>query len=118
MKSLRPAPHTRVPRRHRSGPHSSAPSASGGAGNRWIYGRHAVAAALANRMRRWHRLAVLVGQEREADALVAAAVAARRGEGEPIRVLDREGMAAILPEDAVHQGFALAVEPLAEPDLA
>ena len=32
-------------------------------------------------------------------------------------MLDRGGLAALLPEGAVHQGLALAVEPLAEPDL-
>jgi 23S rRNA (guanosine2251-2'-O)-methyltransferase len=32
-------------------------------------------------------------------------------------VLDRRDFIALLPEDAVHQGLALAVEPLAEPDL-
>jgi 23S rRNA (guanosine2251-2'-O)-methyltransferase len=32
-------------------------------------------------------------------------------------VLDRGGFAALLPEGAIHQGLALAVEPLAEPDL-
>ena len=60
---------------------------------------------------------MLAGKEEEARALVAAATAARSGEDEPIRVLDRSGFAALLPEDAVHQGLALAVEPLAEPDL-
>ena len=94
------------------------PSAFGSAGERWIYGRHAVAAALANPARRWHHLVVLSGQESEASKLVAAAAARRRGEGEPMRVVDHDSLAAILPEGAVHQGLALAVEPLAEPDLA
>jgi 23S rRNA (guanosine2251-2'-O)-methyltransferase len=35
-----------------------------------------------------------------------------------MRVVERDALAAILPESAVHQGLALAVEPLAEPDLA
>ncbi len=121
MKPLRPPPYTRgLPqhRQRRSGPRPMTASAFGVAGERWIYGRHAVAAALANRARRWHHLAVLSGQESEASTLLAAAAAPRRGEGEPMRVVDRDSLAAILPEGAVHQGLALAVEPLAEPDLA
>ena len=55
---------------------------------------------------------MLPGQEDEGRALVAAARAARRGDGEPVRVLDRPGFAALLGEDAVHQGLALEVEPL------
>jgi len=94
------------------------PSAFGVAGERWIYGRHAVAAALANPARRWHHLAVLSGQESEASTLLAAAAAPRRGDGAPLRVVDHDSLAAILPEGAVHQGLALAVEPLPEPDLA
>jgi 23S rRNA (guanosine2251-2'-O)-methyltransferase len=84
---------------------------------RWIYGRHAVAAALANPQRRWHQLAALAGHEPEARALVSAALAPRCSDGEPICVLDRRDFIARLPEDAVHQGLALAVEPLAELDL-
>ncbi|TMJ44940.1 MAG: 23S rRNA (guanosine(2251)-2'-O)-methyltransferase RlmB [Alphaproteobacteria bacterium] len=121
MKPLRPPPRTRGLSQHRqrrSGPRPMAPSAVGVADGRWIYGRHAVAAALANPARRWHHLAVLFGQESEASTLVAAAAAARRGAGEPMRVVDHDSLAAILPEGAVHQGLALAVEPLAEPDLA
>lgn len=83
----------------------------------WLYGRHAVAAALANPKRRWRRLAVLAGQEAEARALVAVARAARRGTGEAVQVLDSNALAAILPSAAVHQGLALGVEPLAAPDL-
>jgi len=76
-----------------------------------------VAAALANPERRWHRLVALAGHEQEAQTLVAAATAVRRGGAEPIRVLGRDDFAALLPYDAVHQGLAVDVEPLAEPDL-
>jgi 23S rRNA (guanosine2251-2'-O)-methyltransferase len=86
-------------------------------GERLIYGRHAVTAALANPERRWHRLAALAGHEAEAHALVAGALATWRGEGEAVRVLGRDTFAAILPEGAVHQGLALEVDPLAERSL-
>ena len=76
-----------------------------------------MAAALANPDRHWRRLAVLAGQEDEANALIAAASAQRRSDGEAIRILDRAGFAALLGEDAVHQGLALEVEPLDTPDL-
>jgi 23S rRNA (guanosine2251-2'-O)-methyltransferase len=76
-----------------------------------------VTAALANPERRWRRLAVLAGQEDEATALVAGARAARQGNDEAIRVLDRNGFSAILPGGAVHQGLAIEVEPLAERSL-
>jgi 23S rRNA (guanosine2251-2'-O)-methyltransferase len=96
-------------------PAHSAPLARGG--ERWLYGRHPVAAALANPERRWRRLAVLPGQEAEGEALVAAARATRRDDGEPLRVLDRNGFAALLGADAVHQGLALEAEPLEPGDL-
>jgi len=86
-------------------------------GGRWLYGRHAVAAALANPRRRWRRLAVLAGQEKEARGLLAAARARRLGEGEALHVVAPHDLARLLPREAVHQGFALDVEPLAEPAL-
>ena len=119
MKPLRSSSHTQ----RRSSRQFPRPAASSGADrghipfDRWIYGRHAVAAALNNPERRWYRLAVLTGQEQQAGTLIATAAAARLGNDEPIRVLDRSDFAALLPEGAVHQGLALAVEPLAEPDL-
>jgi len=119
MKPLRSSSHTQ----RRSSRQFPRPAASSGADRGhipfecWIYGRHAVAAALNNPERRWYRLAVLTGREQEAGTLIATAAAARRGNDEPIRVLDRGDFAALLPEGAVHQGLALAVEPLAEPDL-
>ncbi len=88
------------------------------AAERWIYGRHTVAAALANPERRWRRLVVLAGQETEAQQLLAAAVAERRGgAGAALEVRDRDSLAALLPPAAVHQGLALEVEPLPEPGL-
>jgi 23S rRNA (guanosine2251-2'-O)-methyltransferase len=88
----------------------------------WIYGRHAVAAALANPERRWRRLAVLASEAEKAARLVAAARAERHlpkgmPAGEAVSVLDRAALALLLPEGAAHQGWALAVEPLALPDL-
>jgi 23S rRNA (guanosine2251-2'-O)-methyltransferase len=76
-----------------------------------------VAAALGNPGRRWRRLLVLAGHEEEAAALVAGPRATRLGHDEAVRVLDHDGFAAILPGGAVHQGLALEVEPLVEPDL-
>ena len=84
---------------------------------RWLYGRHAVAAALANPERVWRRLVVLAGEEAEAATLAATARAARRVDSEPLQLLDRAALAALLPEGAVHQGWALEVEPLVPPDL-
>jgi len=103
-------------RNHAKGPgpaRTGAPASS----ERWLYGRHPVVAALANPERRWRRVAALAAQEEEAKALIAAARATRRGDGEPIRILDRPGFAALLGEEAVHQGLALEAEPLEALDL-
>ena len=88
-----------------------------GRGEGWIWGRHAVAAVLANPRRRWRRLAVLPDEAREAARLAGAAHAKRQDDGEPLAVLDRAGLNLLLPEGAVHQGWAVEVEPLAAPDL-
>ncbi len=86
-------------------------------GGHWLYGRHAVEAALANPQRRWRRLTALPAQEEEARELVAGARAERRGDGEAIRLLDRDGFVVLLGDGAVHQGLALEVEPLETADL-
>jgi len=86
-------------------------------GDNWLYGRHAVAAALANPERRWRRLMILAGAETEAAALVANARASFAGAGEAIGVLDRAGFNMLLPDGAVHQGWALEVVPLEASDL-
>jgi 23S rRNA (guanosine2251-2'-O)-methyltransferase len=81
----------------------------------WLYGRHAVAAALANAARRVRRLIALPETAAEMRSLAAAA-AARLPLGAP-EVLDRRGFDMLLPPGAVHQGMALAAEPLPERDI-
>lgn len=107
----------RTRRSNQGRPRPAAPSPARGQSERWLYGRHAVAAALANPERRWRRLITLAAQHDEAAALVAAARAIRRGDGEPIRIVERGALAALLGDDAVHQGLALEVELLEPPDL-
>jgi 23S rRNA (guanosine2251-2'-O)-methyltransferase len=73
---------------------------AGGRGH-WLYGHHAVAAALANPARILHRL--LVSGEPPAlpgDARIQPEQA------------NRDDIAALLPDGAVHQGIALQTEPL------
>jgi len=77
----------------------------------WIYGRHAVHAALQNPARRFHRLIATAELAADAQTWLAAAEARPIGELD-IETLDRGRIAALLPEGAVHQGLALQVEPL------
>ncbi len=89
-------------------PHGGA-AAKGGL---WLYGVHAVAAALRNPARRLRRL--VLTEEAEA-ALAAVApppwpVAAER--------IERSKLDGLLGRDAVHQGVGLLADPLAPPGLA
>jgi 23S rRNA (guanosine2251-2'-O)-methyltransferase len=78
----------------------------------WLYGHHAVAAALANRARRARRL--LLTEEAE------ASLAARLPQPWPLghERVDRARLDQLLGRDAVHQGIALLVDPLPPPSLA
>lgn len=66
----------------------------------WLYGRHAVAAALANPERRFHRLLVAGDAPPLPPGSRITAETATRGEIE-----------AVLPAGAVHQGLALLADP-------
>ncbi len=78
------------------------------AGELWLHGRHAVAAALANRTRTVHRLFQTEDGE-------AAAAARRRGI--PVETVERRLLDRRFGTGAVHQGIALHCDPLSPPDL-
>jgi len=89
-------------------PHRSPRPARGGHQSVWLYGRHAVLAALANPERRIERLlATNEMAERHAAELT----------GKSVQVLAREEMAQRLPAGAVHQGLAALVSPLEDSGL-
>ena len=91
--------------------HSSSNSSRRGAdgdGRLWLYGTHAVRAALANPLRRCRRLLVT------RPALPNLQAVARNGTaGAPApEISERHDIERLLPRDAVHQGMALCVDPL------
>ena len=94
-------------------PHSDRPSAtaSAGTGGHWLYGVHAVVAALKNPARRLRRLMVT----EEGAAALAAQVAAPWAIGP--ETVDRTRIDRLLGSGAVHQGIALLADPLPSPSL-
>jgi 23S rRNA (guanosine2251-2'-O)-methyltransferase len=111
-------------RSNRSGKPSSRPidgpsgrPQRGGHQSVWLYGRHAVLAALANPERRIERLLATeeVARRHAAEFAAACAKAGRTGVS-PVKA-SREEMNQRLPEGAVHQGLAALAAPLEEPVL-
>ncbi len=83
----------------------------------WLYGRHAVLAALENPRRRGDRLLLTAEAARRHEAQLKPLLGGARRE----LVHDtatRDELGAQLPETAVHQGLAFRVWPLAQPDWA
>ncbi|MBF0270278.1 MAG: 23S rRNA (guanosine(2251)-2'-O)-methyltransferase RlmB [Alphaproteobacteria bacterium] len=81
---------------------------SGGEGL-WLFGVHAVNAALRNPERTCRRLVATEDRVKELDPALLARV-------KKVETSDRQGIDALLPPGTVHQGLALAVNPL--PDLS
>jgi 23S rRNA (guanosine2251-2'-O)-methyltransferase len=79
----------------------------------WLFGTHAVMAAVANPERKCSRLLVttevLRRLEKELRDIVPAHV--------PVEKSDRHGISSLLPPDSVHQGIALECEALPEPHI-
>jgi len=92
--------------RPRGGRKSPRRGPEGGSQAHWIYGRHPVLAALGNPARRIERLLVT----REAQPALAGAW---RAEAPGPEVQGGAEIAALLPDGAVHQGFAALCQPLA-----
>ena len=87
-----------------------------GGGPLWLYGTHAVAAALANPARRIERV-VRAGETdtRPGGGEIGRLAAAR---GLRLEMVEARALAGMLPPGAVHQGVAVAAWPLAAPVLA
>ena len=101
-RSFRRHPPTQRPAR----PAVADPGARGG--DRWLYGQHAVAAALGNPRRRPERL---LATANAAERLKRECPAANP------EIVERDAIEAVLPAGAVHQGLALLAPPLAAPAL-
>ncbi|MCA3352300.1 MAG: 23S rRNA (guanosine(2251)-2'-O)-methyltransferase RlmB [Roseomonas sp.] len=82
------------------------PGAGAGSGAFWLYGEHAVAAAIRNPRRKNRRLLVTEDAEKSLRA------ALNRPWRLPPERIERQRFGTFLTEDAVHQGVALLVEPL------
>lgn len=102
------------PRHRRAPPHPEPRKQEGAWGGAWLYGRHAVVAALANPARRVRRLVGMAETAKEVREAASNAAARLAGE---VEILDRSQLEDLLPRDAVHQGWAMAAEPLPEPHL-
>ncbi len=115
----KPAPHLR--RQASGGPSQrvGGPKPPGGAYFMW--GRHAVLAALANPERRVATIHATTDAARELDDFTTALPAARRAELPTIAETERRRLDAVNPDSdgdkAVHQGMLAAVWPLENPDL-
>ena len=97
----------RRPQRGRPRRDSKPRNQSASSGTFWLYGYHAVAAAIANPARSTRRL---IGAEETISALRNELGNALVGQTD---VADREAVSRVLPPNAVHQGVALEVWPLA-----
>jgi 23S rRNA (guanosine2251-2'-O)-methyltransferase len=82
----------------------------GHADSHWLWGHHAVRAALANPKRRCRKLLLAPGGDPALSALAAKAKVA-------IETTDVHGVGRALPREAVHQGVALLADPLPELDV-
>jgi 23S rRNA (guanosine2251-2'-O)-methyltransferase len=99
---------TRAPRRD---PRNRRPGSQAGARKGlWLYGRHAVEAALANPRRSCHRLLAT------SDAQGRLGAHGTRS-GVEVRIVERAELDRLLGEGTVHQGLALSVAPLPKLDL-
>ena len=79
-------------------------------GGIWLWGTHAVRAALANPRRKGRKLLISGSAETEFRALAAKSKV-------PVETADHNAIDRALPRDAVHQGVALLTSPLTEADI-
>ncbi len=97
-------------KRQRAPRKPAAQGARGAGGALWIYGRHAVEAALRNPARVFQRLLITREADQALDFTPPGAVPAAE-------TVSPSEIATLLPDGAVHQGIAGLVQPLATPML-
>ena len=98
--------------RHRDGHRPSGHKERGNeSGLMWLWGTHAVAAALGNPARKCRKMLASQG----VDAQLVALAQRRKI---PVEVADGAVISRVVPREAVHQGLALQVLPLEEQDVA
>jgi 23S rRNA (guanosine2251-2'-O)-methyltransferase len=107
------------PRGQSRKPAARRPPAGAEAAGIWLYGVHAVRAALANPRRRCLRLlATAEAEKRLAPALSEPEKLQKSAHSTPAtETVARERIDRLLPEGAVHQGLALLAEPLPQPTI-
>jgi 23S rRNA (guanosine2251-2'-O)-methyltransferase len=98
-------------REDRAAAHKAAPPSA-----TWIYGWHPVAAVLANPARRCRRVLALADAADALRPLLAEACADLPAQAPEL--VERRALEQMLPEGAVHQGVAAAVDPLPRIELA
>jgi len=82
----------------------------------WLYGIHPVLAALANPDRRAYR--IVISGEAETTLASRIATLSQSRSGLPrTEILPREALERLLPRGAVHQGLAVQLDALEEPDI-
>jgi 23S rRNA (guanosine2251-2'-O)-methyltransferase len=94
--------------RNRRSHHRAPAGLPGRSGTVWLYGVHAVSAALANPRRIHHRLLVTAEARDTLDSALAKPLATQGA------TVARSEIDRVLPRGSVHQGVALEVEPLPE----
>ena len=102
--AVRPKPHPVEPAAERQ-PRRPRPEGSSGQPGVWVYGAHAVAAALANPARHPRRILALPDSE-----------FIRKLKDPPVSIesVDRQRLDSILGHNAVHQGIAILCDPIPE----
>ncbi len=86
-------------------------------GTAWLYGRHAVLAAVANPFREILRLLATDDAASRSEGELRKAQDQRGSAVVPLESVNRPELDALLPRGAVHQGIAVLVAALPEPDL-
>jgi 23S rRNA (guanosine2251-2'-O)-methyltransferase len=75
----------------------------------WIYGKHAVTAALANPKRKIHQILATNQAKQDLEAYIPPKIS--------IKIVNSKDISNLVGQDAIHQNIAAQVFPLSQPDL-